>query len=82
MKTIRSGHIYSMASVSKHLDRVHSVALIECMNVYLDLRNPRGSGFWVKGAHGLLREQKGGQFTSNREQRWTDPVTARRVPSK
>ncbi len=23
-----------------------------------------------------------GQFTSNREQRWTDPVTARRVPSK
>ncbi len=23
-----------------------------------------------------------GQFTSSREQRWTDPVTARRVPSK
>jgi hypothetical protein len=25
---------------------------------------------------------KGGQFTSNLRARWTDPVTARRVPSK
>jgi hypothetical protein len=25
---------------------------------------------------------KGGQFTSNLRPRWTDPVTARRVPSK
>jgi hypothetical protein len=25
---------------------------------------------------------KGGQFTSNLRQRWTDPVTVRRVPSK
>jgi hypothetical protein len=25
---------------------------------------------------------KGGQFTSNLGLRWTDPVTARRVPSK
>ncbi len=25
---------------------------------------------------------KGGQFTSNPRPRWTDPVTARRVPSK
>jgi hypothetical protein len=25
---------------------------------------------------------KGGQFTSNLRLRWTDPVTARRVPSK
>jgi hypothetical protein len=47
----------------------------------LDLGNPGGSGFWVKGAHGLLKEQRG-QFTSNREQRWTDPVTERRIPSK
>ncbi len=30
-------------------------------------------GFW---------ENKGGQFTSNKEQRWMDPDTARRVPSK
>ncbi len=26
--------------------------------------------------------QGGGQFTSNLRPRWTDPVTARRVPSK
>jgi hypothetical protein len=35
----------------------------------------RGEGFgrgWVMG----------GQFTSNLRPRWTDPVTARRVPSK
>jgi hypothetical protein len=25
---------------------------------------------------------RGGQFTSNLRPRWTDPVTARRVPSK
>jgi hypothetical protein len=30
---------------------------------------------WVKGW------DKGGQFTSNLGPRWTDPVTARRVPS-
>jgi hypothetical protein len=26
--------------------------------------------------------ERGGQFTSNLRPRWTDPVTARRVPSK
>ncbi len=31
--------------------------------------------------HGLDKGTKG-QFTSNRETRWTNPVTARRVPSK
>ncbi len=34
-----------------------------------------------KGPHGLNEGTKG-QFTSNREKRWMDPVTARRVPSK
>ncbi len=37
--------------------------------------NLEGGGFgegWVRG----------GQFTSNLRPRWTDPVTARRVPSK
>jgi hypothetical protein len=29
-----------------------------------------------------LNEGPKDQFTSNRETRWTDPVTARRVPSK
>jgi hypothetical protein len=33
------------------------------------------------GPHGLNKGTKS-QFTSNRETRWTDPVTARRVPSK
>jgi hypothetical protein len=34
-----------------------------------------------KGPHGL-NEGMEDQFTSNLETRWTDPVTARRVPSK
>jgi hypothetical protein len=44
---------------------------------------------WVIGMLGIWRGEgwgegwdRGGQFTSNRETRWTDPVTARRVPSK
>ncbi len=36
---------------------------------------------WARGAHGLNEGTKG-QFTSSWEPRWTDPVTARRVPSK
>ncbi len=51
---------------------VHSVFLID---VYLDLENPGGSGFRV----GVNRRVIGGntedQFTSIREQRWTDPDT-------
>ncbi len=51
---------------------VHSVFLID---VYLDLENPGGSGFWV-GENGRVTEgNKEGQFTSIREQRWTDPDT-------
>jgi hypothetical protein len=34
-----------------------------------------------KGPHGL-NEGTENQFTSNLEMRWTNPVTARRVPSK
>jgi hypothetical protein len=40
---------------------------------------------WVIGVTGKWRGEgwvRGGQFTSNRETRWTDPVTARRVSSK
>ncbi len=51
------------------------------MNVYLDLENPGGSGFRVRGHMGWVREV-GSQFTSNPGTWWTDPVTARRVPSK
>jgi hypothetical protein len=64
--------------VSEHLGRVHNVVLIKCI---FGSGKPRGSVFWARGAHGLNEGTKG-QFTSNLEQRWTDPVTARRVPSK
>jgi hypothetical protein len=44
---------------------------------------------WAVGVLGIWRGEglgkgwnKGGQFTSNLRLRWTDPVTARRVPSK
>jgi hypothetical protein len=47
---------------------VHSVFLID---VYLDLENPGGLGFWV----GENRRVTEGQFTSIREQRWTGPDT-------
>ncbi len=57
---------------------VHNVVLID---VYLDLENPRGSGFWVGENRRVTEGTKKGQFTSIREQRWTDPDTARRVPS-
>ncbi len=36
---------------------------------------------WAVGVLGI-GWNKGGQFTSNLRPRWTDPVTARRVPSK
>jgi hypothetical protein len=44
---------------------------------------------WVIGVLGIWRVEgwgegwdRGGQFTSNLRPRWTEPVTARRVPSK
>jgi hypothetical protein len=44
---------------------------------------------WVIGVPGIWKGEglgkglvRGGQFTSNLRPRWTDPVTARRVPSK
>jgi hypothetical protein len=51
---------------------VHSVFLID---VYLDLENPGGSGFWVGENGRVVGGNKEGQFTSIREQRWTDPDT-------
>jgi hypothetical protein len=60
------------------MGRVRNVVL---NNVYLDLENPGVSGFWVGGYMSQVREW-GSQFTSNLGTRWTDPVTARRVPSK
>jgi hypothetical protein len=60
------------------MGRVHNVVLIKCI---FGSGKPRVVGIFYKGAHGLNGETRG-QFTSSREQRWTDPVTARRVPSK
>jgi hypothetical protein len=36
----------------------------------------------LAGADGGNGWDRGGQFTSNLRPRWTDPVSARRVPSK
>jgi hypothetical protein len=48
----------------------------------LGLGNPRGSGFRVgRGQMGKWGKCKG-QFTINPRKKRTDPVTARRVPSK
>ncbi len=44
--------------------------------------NPRGSGFRVGEARWADEGKCRGQFMSNPRKRWTDPVTARRVPSK
>ncbi len=67
-----------VVSVREHMGWVRNVVL---MNVYLDLEKPQGVGISGEGPHGQVREW-GGQFTSNPGKRWTDPVTARRVPSK
>jgi hypothetical protein len=65
-------------SVSEHLGRVCNVVLIKCI---FGSGKPRGVGISGKGPHGL-NEGTEDQFMSNQETRWTDPVTARRVPSK
>jgi hypothetical protein len=53
------------------------------MNVYSGFGKPRGVG--IPGRGGARWAGWGkcqGQFTSNLRERWTDPITARRVPSK
>ncbi len=47
----------------------------------LGLGNPRGSGFRVEGPDGQMREMQGSVYEQPKK-RWTDPVTARRVPGK
>jgi hypothetical protein len=63
------------------LDLVSQIRDVVLMNVYLDLGNPGGSGFWNEGYMNKGREM-GSQFTSNLGTRWTNPVRARRVQSK
>jgi hypothetical protein len=67
-----------MVSVSEHLGWVRNVVLIKCI---FGSGKPRGVRISGWGPHGLDKGTKG-QFTSNRETRWMDPITARRVPSK
>jgi hypothetical protein len=52
----------------------------ECIRIF-GSGKPRGVGISGKRPHGV-GEGNGSQFTSNPGTRWTDPVTARRVPSK
>ena len=54
------------------LDLVHNVIQIECI---FGSGNPGGSGFWVGENRRVTDGNKEGQFTSIREQRWTDPDT-------
>ncbi len=74
-------YISAEFSVVLVLDLVSQVRNVVLMNVYLGLGNPGGSGFWNGGYMSQGREV-GSQFTSNLDTRWTDPVAARRVPSK
>jgi hypothetical protein len=54
--------------------------------IHLEVISLRRGASWVLGiwrGEGLGKgRERGGQFTSNLRPRWTDPVTARRVPSK
>ncbi len=76
--SISRGSWEETGSVSEHMGWVRNVVL---MSVYLGLGNPRGLGFQV-GGQMCRRGKYRGQLTSNPRKRWTDPVTARRVPSK
>ncbi len=57
---------------------VRNVILIKYMFGSGKLRGVGIFGWELQGLNNGTR----GQFTSNRGTRWTDPVTARRVPSK
>jgi hypothetical protein len=69
-----------MMIVSEHMGWVRNVVL---MNVYSGSGKPRGVGILGRGGARWTGWGKcKGQFTSNLRKRWTDPITARRVPSK
>jgi hypothetical protein len=66
--------------VSEHMGWVRSVVL---MNVYSGFGKPRGVGILSRGGDRWPGWGKcKGQFMSNLRERWTGPITARRVPSK
>jgi hypothetical protein len=66
--------------VSEHMGWVCNVVL---MNVYSGFGKPRGVGILGRGGARWAGWGKcKGQFTSDLRERWTGPITARRVPSK
>ncbi len=74
-----SQRVANTLNVSKHMGWVRNVVL---MNVYSGSGKPRGVGISGReGPDGKMGKCKG-QFTSNLRERWTDPITARMVPSK
>ncbi len=67
-------------TVSEHMGWVRYVVL---MNVYSGFGKPGGVGILSRGGARWAGWGKcKGQFTSNLRERWTGPITARRVPSK
>jgi hypothetical protein len=53
------------------------------MTVYSGSGKPRGVGILDRGGARWVGWGKcKGQFTSNPRERWTDPITARSIPSK
>ncbi len=65
--------------VPDHESRFRDTVL---MGVHLEVRSLGGIGILEYGANEQRTGKWGVQFTSKRRPRWTDPVTARRVPSK
>jgi hypothetical protein len=69
---------HPIAYVLDLVSQIRDVVLVRCI---FNSGNPWGSGFW--NGEGMGRGWKwGDQFMSNLGPRWTDPITARRVPSK
>jgi hypothetical protein len=61
------------------LDLVSQVRDVVLMNVYLDLGDPGGLGFWNEGY--MSKEREMGSLQAIWERGGWDPITARRVPS-
>ncbi len=64
------------------LDLVNQVRDVVLMNVYLDLGDPGGSGFWNEGYMGKAEGNGKISLRATQERGGRDPITARRVPSK